>query len=186
MNFARQIELIVGRLPFELEVPRASSIVIKAILQLGLLAVVTTLCVTAPLTGALAASDTKRVSSQLLLNAISRVRMDTTTSGRSEAAKNIADMVSNANLKKVDDATLHELASLLDSPDEMVRFWVALALGNFGKRATFAIPKLLELLPAADCERVSLNSSSAIRGALPRIGKKAPPYPDCSQRLRTP
>lgn len=43
---------------------------------------------------------------------------------------------------------------LLDIPDDSVREGVAAALGNVGRRADVAIPKLKELLPELDCRIV--------------------------------
>ncbi|MGC8724907.1 MAG: hypothetical protein ACP5VF_13715, partial [Acidobacteriota bacterium] len=57
-----------------------------------------------------------------------------------------------------------------------VRMWVAGTLGMMGPRAKAAAPKLLALLPAADCEKGDLTSSATIRPALELMGVKPPPF----------
>jgi hypothetical protein len=131
-------------------------------------------------------ANTRYVSSQQLLDGVSRVRAEEAIARQADAAQKISDLVFKANLEQVDDAALHELASLLNHPKDNVRFWTVLALAAFGKRSAFAVPKMLELLPMADCERADLNSSAAIRGALPRIGAKVPRRPDCRKLLTRP
>ena len=72
-----------------------------------------------------------------------------------------------------------DITSLLDSPDDSVRFWVAAALGNLGPAAKAAAPKLLAMLPKADCINGAITSASGIRYALTKMGIKPPPPPKC-------
>jgi HEAT repeat protein len=80
----------------------------------------------------------------------------------------------------IDDKTLADIVSLLDSPDDSVRFWVAASLGHLGPRAKAAVPKLLTALKLSDCFMMGITSASAIRGALVHIGERQPPQPKCT------
>ena len=79
----------------------------------------------------------------------------------------------------VTDSTVADLIALLDEPDDSVRAFVAGALGNLHAKA--AIPKLLALLPTADCLEGTLTSARPIRSALERMGVNppAPSYNEC-------
>lgn len=65
--------------------------------------------------------------------------------------------------------------SLLDIPDDSVREGVAAALGNVGRRADVAIPKLKELLPELVCRKESSDLAQVAPAALGRMGEKEPP-----------
>lgn len=119
------------------------------------------------------------VSQRQIKRAIAEVRMGKSSTARTEAAEHVAGLTRRIDPKRVDDTILAELISLLDSPEDSVRAWVAAALGNLGTRAKVAaVPKLLALLPEADCLRGSLTSAPAIRLALARMGE-TPPRPKC-------
>lgn len=109
--------------------------------------------------------------------AIVRVRSAKTVDARTDAAERVANLTRRIRPNTVSDKVVGELVSLLDSPDDSVRFWVATALGNLGLRAKVAIPKLRELLPKADCLNGAITSASAIRYALIKMGVKPPPPP---------
>jgi hypothetical protein len=111
--------------------------------------------------------------------AIAKVRTGKTLDARANAAEHLSDLTSGIDPKSVDDGTVADLVSLLDSPDDAVRAWVAGALGNLGPRARTAAPALLKLLPGADCMWGELTSAGFIRAALERIGVKPPPRPVC-------
>lgn len=106
---------------------------------------------------------------------IRKVRAGKTVDVRTDAARHLADLTRRVNPKKVDDKTVADIVSLLNIPDDSVRYWVATALGSLGPRAKIAVPKLEELLPKADCLNGAITSASAIRYALIRMGVKPPP-----------
>lgn len=102
-------------------------------------------------------------------------RMSGPSMARSNAAEHLSDLTEKIDPKRVDDKTLRDLVSLLDTSDDSVRAWVASSLGNLGPRAKPAVPKLLEVLREVDCLQVELSSAAAIRPALKRIGVTPPP-----------
>jgi HEAT repeat protein len=100
---------------------------------------------------------------------------------RTEAAEHLASLTQKISSKKATDALVTDITSLLDSPDDSVRYWVARALGNLGPAAKAAIPKLEEMLPRADCINGAITSASGIRYALIKMGIKPPPPPKCER-----
>jgi HEAT repeat protein len=94
---------------------------------------------------------------------------------RTEAAKKLCVSTSGIRSEMYSENTIFKIATLLDTTEDSVRYWVARALGNFGKRASFAVPKLLDLLKEVDPLRGSLTSASAIRFALSQMGEVVPP-----------
>ena len=100
---------------------------------------------------------------------------------RTEAAEDLADLTQDISRKEVTDALVDDLISLLDSPDDSVRYWIAIALGNLGPAAKAAVPKLEEMLPKADCISGTVTSASGIRYALIKMGVKPPPPPKCDR-----
>ena len=121
----------------------------------------------------------KRQLKRQLLETMAKVRNGKTSNSRTDAAEHLAMLTRGINPYKVDDATLREMVSLLDTQEDSVRGWVAGSLGNLGPRAKLAVPRLLKLLPEVDCLRGSLTSASAIRVALKRMGQIPPPPPNC-------
>ena len=111
-----------------------------------------------------------------LQETIAKVRAEKSLIARTEAAEHLADLTHGSNPASVDDKTVADMVSLLDAPDDSVRAWVAAALGNLGSRAKVAVPKLLALLPEADCLQGDVTSAASIRPALRRMGAKPPPY----------
>lgn len=112
-------------------------------------------------------------------NAISSVRGSRTVDERTQAAEHLASLTQKIDRKEITKQTIGDLVSLLDSPDDSVRFWVATALGNLGPYAKAAIPKLQELLPTADCLNGPITSAGGIRYALKQMGVTPPPRPKC-------
>jgi hypothetical protein len=108
-----------------------------------------------------------------LTEATAKVRDGRTAMDRWQAGEDLAELTRKIDSTQLDDTTLENLASLLDSPEDSVRFWVAASLGNLGPRASMSAPRLLKLLAEVDCLRGSLTSAPAIRTALEKIG--APP-----------
>src|SRR6266404_6237097 len=117
-----------------------------------------------------------------LLETIAEVRNGKTSNSRTDAAEHIETLTRGINPHKVDETTLTKMVSLLDTQEDSVRGWVAASLGNLGPRAKVAVPRLLKLLPEADCLRGSLTSASAIRIALQRMGEIPPPPPNCGAK----
>lgn len=113
--------------------------------------------------------------------AIAKVRSGRSVDARTAAAEHLASLMWKISSKDVTEAFVAEITSLLDSPDDSVRYWVATALGNLGPRAKAAIPKLKEMLPKADCINGAITSASGIRYALIRMGVRPPPRPKCGQ-----
>ena len=112
---------------------------------------------------------------------MAQVRSDKTVDARTEAAERLANLTRKISSKEVTEALVTDMTSLLDSPDDSVRYWVAMALGNLGPAAKAAVPKLQEMLPKADCTNGAITSASGIRYALIKMGIKPPPPPKCGR-----
>jgi hypothetical protein len=145
------------------------------------LLVITSVCFFLPL-AIVCAKSGSMVQIQIkrqLLETIEEVRNRKDVTSRTEAAEHLATMTRGINPRKVDDTTLAEMVSLLETKEDSVRAWVAASLGHLGPRAKVAVPRLLKLLPEADCLQGSLTSAPFIRVALKRMGKTPPPPPNC-------
>jgi hypothetical protein len=122
----------------------------------------------------------KRLDSKLRAT-IATVRSAKSPNAQYDAAEQLAHLTRNVHRPgSVTDSTVTDLMDLLNDPDDGVRGAVAAALGSLQAKA--AIPKLLSLLPAADCLEGTLTSARSIRFALERMGVKPPPAPsynDC-------
>jgi hypothetical protein len=111
---------------------------------------------------------------------IAAVHSARSPNARMDAAEQLAHLTRKSRPGSVTDSTVADLIDLLDDPDDGVHGAVAATLGNLKAKA--AIPKLLALLPAADCLEGVLTSARSIRFALKRMGVKPPPAPsynDC-------
>jgi hypothetical protein len=110
---------------------------------------------------------------------IASVRSAKSASARQDTAEQLLILTSKSRPGSVTDSTVADLIALLDEPDDSVRAFVAGALGNLHAKA--AIPKLLALLPTADCLEGTLTSARPIRSALERMGVNppAPSYNEC-------
>jgi hypothetical protein len=127
------------------------------------------------LNGPVPASASPTLNAQVI-EAITKVRDARTPMERWEAGMALAELTRNVDSTQLDDSTLESLVSLLDSPQDSQRFWVAASLGNIGPRASMSAPKLLKLLPDVDCVTLrGLNSAAAIRFALEKMGMTPPP-----------
>jgi hypothetical protein len=128
-------------------------------------------------------TEVDRVSMNDLIATIAKVRTGESSTVRTEAAERLSELTKRINPKDVDDKTLADLVSLLDTREDSVRAWVAASLGDLGPRARVAAPKLLEILAQVECIPVvgGLTSEGAIRIALKRMGVKVPPPPDCEK-----
>jgi HEAT repeat protein len=112
-----------------------------------------------------------------LTETIVKVRTGATSNIRDAAAQHLFDLTRGVDPQAVDDETIAKLVSLLDLPEG--RGWVAASLGNLGRRARIAVPKLEEILPEEECRHEDLTAEGAIRHALKRMGVKSPPYSTC-------
>ena len=112
---------------------------------------------------------------------IAKVSSEKTVDARTEAAERLASLTQKVSSKEVTEALVTDITSLLDSPDDSVRYWVATALGNLGPAAKAAAPKLQEMLPKADCINGAITSASGIRYALIKMGIKPSPPPKCER-----
>jgi len=115
-------------------------------------------------------------SSSRIMSAVRKVQQAKTKTDALAEAESLNKLVRELGTSDVDDRTLHSIASLLDIPNDGVRYWVAWSLGLFGARAKFAVPKLLEILKVADCYVADVSSSMTIRPALERIGVTPPAW----------
>jgi hypothetical protein len=120
-----------------------------------------------------------KYSQAQLTDAIAKVREGQCRETQRDANKlddcmQLAEVTRHIKHAKVDDKTIVDLSTLLDSSNDYVRLAVAASLGNFGPRAKFAAPKLLEILHQVDCLQEDMNSAAAIRPALRKMGIKPP------------
>jgi HEAT repeat protein len=133
-----------------------------------------------------AAAGTDAALNQKLETTIAAVRSTEPSEARFNAAMQLADLTHKVRLASISDSTVNDLVSLLDDPDDVVRLWTAVALGNLGRRAKVAIPKLLALLPEAECQDGDWTSAATVRPALRRMGVRklppAPSYDDCHKQ----
>lgn len=109
---------------------------------------------------------------------VSRVKTGETPDVRRKAAEHLAELTQSKDSKKIDDETIDNITSLLDTNEDSVRYWVARCLGNLGPRAKRAAPKLQALLAEVDCLPGSKTSASGIRFALAKMGI-TPVLPNC-------
>lgn len=130
-------------------------------------------------------AGTDPVLNKKLEDTIASIRMMAPSTLRFQASAQLAKLTHKVPPYSVSDATVNDLVSLLDDPDDAVRWGAAGALGNLGRRAKVAVPKLLALLPETDCLTEDLTSRATIRPALKRMGvRKLPPepsYEDCKK-----
>ncbi len=139
------------------------------------------LCVVLSAVAGIAQASGGTVHMKQINEAIARVRSDKTVDARTEAAEHLASLTQKIPGKEATEALVADIASLLDSPDDSVRYWVARALGNLGLAAKSAAPKLEGMLPKADCINGTITSASGIRYALIKMGIKPPPPPKCGR-----
>jgi len=136
------------------------------------------------LSGDTKASDRDAVNSRIA-EVIAKVRAGNTVDDRAAAAEPLCELTrGHNNARKVDPATVQEIISLLDIPEDSVRNWVACALGNIGPPAKAAIPKLQKLLREVDCLSVDKSSADTIIWALKRMGATLPPLPCLAPRRK--
>ena len=145
----------------------------------GLLVCVTCLML---MTGRANGTDNATLLKQIQ-ETIGKVRtMSGPSMARTNEAEHLSKLTRRIDPKGIDDKTLENLISLLDTSDDSVRRWVAGALGFLGPRARTAVPALLKVMHETDClELKEMTSAGAARVALKRIGVTPPP-PDCEHK----
>lgn len=112
---------------------------------------------------------------------IAQVRSGKTTEARRKAAERLESLTQRVRKKVISQMLVDDIASLLNSRDDSVRYSTVVSLGNLGPAAKSAAPKLLKLLPKEDCVNGAITTAGAIRYALVRMGIKPPPPPDCER-----
>jgi hypothetical protein len=113
-------------------------------------------------------------SKQRVVRAIRLVRSARGANAQVDAAQELRNIVLATDSSAIDDETVHSIASLLEFKNEAVRYWIAEALGHFGARAKFAVPRLRAILDERECMIAETSSVSMIRDTLERIGEPAP------------
>jgi hypothetical protein len=139
------------------------------------------LCVLLSATTGIALASKGPTLTEKLRETVAKVRSNKTVDARTKSAEHAASLTQRISGKEVTETLVTDLASLLDSPDDSVRFWIAIALGNIGPAAKSAVPKLEKMLPEADCINGAITSASGIRYALVKMGVKPPPPPKCDR-----
>ncbi len=137
------------------------------------------LCLVIAAVAASAQSSEETALSIQIKAAVSKVRSGRTVDSRTDAAEHLESLTKKIRSEDVTDTLVKELISLLDSPDDSVRYWVALSLGDLGPAATAAIPKLEKMLPDAECIYGVITSADGIRYALFKMGVRLPPRATC-------
>jgi hypothetical protein len=112
---------------------------------------------------------------------MAKIRSGKTIDARTDPAEYLSSLVRNLSNKQVTETRVTETTSLLDSPDDSVRYQAATALGNMGPAAKSAFPKLEKMLPAADSANGTITSASGIRYAPLKMGVEPPLPSKCSQ-----
>jgi hypothetical protein len=100
---------------------------------------------------------------------------------RTNAAQKLATLAHDMPQKDISHETLTAIITLMDSPEDSVRYWIARSIGNLGNRGKIAIPKLKESLVLADCLPGTKTSASGIRFALSQLDVAQPPHADCER-----
>jgi hypothetical protein len=141
-----------------------------------------TLCMSLLSGAGQAQKDKVQTRMEEIKTTIAKVRSGQTRDARTDEASHLADLVKKLSKKEISEPLVVEITSLLDCPDDSVQYYVAMALGNIGRPAKSAIPRLEKMLPAADCMDGVATSANGIRYALERMGVKPPPRPGCMPR----
>ena len=109
-----------------------------------------------------------------------RVRSSRSDIERAAAAEDLFDLVKGKNLSHVSWQTIHMISDFIGNNSDGVTVWIAATLGEFGGRASFAAPRLVETLKEVDCRRVDASSAFTIRAALKKMGENVPDS-ECSK-----
>ena len=90
---------------------------------------------------------------------------------RAAAAEDLFNMVRGKNLTHVSSRTIQMISGLVSRDHDSVTIWIAAALGEFGQRASFTAPRLIEVLKKVECRHVDASSAFTIRKALKKMGR---------------
>lgn len=98
------------------------------------------------------------------------------SNGDVSAAEELAHISGDAEAQKINDDTLRNIVSLLDSPSGPVRLWAAAAVGNFGTRSAQFAPRLQKMVSEEACNMTGLSAADAASFALKKIGILPAPF----------
>lgn len=138
------------------------------------------------------AAPGNRVSNAQLSTLIFAVRAESDAGRQELAAREIPELLNEAELGDVDSSTLQDLAALLDTANQEVRRLVAFALSMFESRASFVVPRLTEILRSAECanlqrpNQADADTASTVRHAIKNISGMNMPQPVCLLKLQEP
>ncbi|MGH6751127.1 MAG: HEAT repeat domain-containing protein [Bradyrhizobium sp.] len=113
---------------------------------------------------------------------IEKIRAEPDPMARYQLASELPGLAKHASTSdpdRIDDGTIADIAQLLHSNDDAVRYWAALALGQLGPRATVAVPELETALEEAELrDKLSivgpeLSTADGTREALRKITGRA-------------
>jgi len=105
---------------------------------------------------------------------IQKIKSEKNQDQRTKFAHQLAAVVLRANPSDVSAEDIRSLTLLLENKDDMVRYFVAAALGHLGPRANGAAPALKKALDRIKCRTEEKNSESTIVPALQKIEGKRP------------
>ena len=123
----------------------------------------------------------KQTSSTAILTKIRDIKNNSDEIGRVASAKDLADLISampEAKRRRLSNAEIDSIATLLFDCDDGVRMYAAIVLGNIGPRASRVLAQLRKSLednrlPAAGQIGPTLGSTSAIYKAIEKISTDA-------------
>lgn len=101
--------------------------------------------------------------------------------GDASAAEKLARLSHDVDVSDIDDRTLSEVASLLDSPRGYIRMWAAAAIGNFGVRASIYAPRLQQIVTEESCNFTGISAADTAAFALEKLGIVPSPF-GCSHQ----
>lgn len=120
------------------------------------------------------------ISDKTVRQQVLRVRSSRSDIERAAAAGDLFDMVKGKDLSHVSWQTIHMVSDFIGNNSDGVTIWIAATLGEFGGRAPFAAPRLVETLKEVDCRHVDASSAFTIRVALKKMGENVPDS-ECSK-----
>ena len=119
-----------------------------------------------------ATGDNMPNSNNLLI--ISRLQTTRDVSTRRAMIESLHQFLLAKGSINIDIEVISNLASVLDDPDEIVRYWAAMCLGDIGPRAISVAPKLQSLLAQAPPLQMGKGAESGYRFALTQMGIPTP------------
>ena len=109
---------------------------------------------------------------------------DRKAADRGHIAEDIAKLASSTSGRTGVQANVPELIPFLKDEDDVVRYWIAMALGHIGAPAKDAVPALVVALGERVGDMGSKTSASGIRFALDRIDPTWRSRPDITERIK--